>query len=321
MDENNFRTPRKKDLTGQKFGKLTVVRETDERKNSYIVWECRCDCGNTHYVRSNSLLDGSTTSCGCEGRGKGRARDLTGQKFGLLTAIEPTEQRKNRSIVWKCECECGNIILLSAKDLKQGGKKSCGCLDTSGIKDLTGQKFGMLTVLEKTEERDHNTVVWKCECECGNTVLVSGRDLIHNRKDSCGCASMNKPKDLIGQRFGKLEVVEMAEERKNGRVQWLCKCDCGNTTVVDAYSLTSGSTRSCGCLQSRRHDLTGQRFGMLEAVRPTDRRQWSSIIWECKCDCGNTAFVSARQLMGGQKSCGCRLNMKKKYDKKTPDQN
>lgn len=306
MDENNFRTPRKKDLTGQKFGKLTVVRETDERKNSYIVWECRCDCGNTHYVRSNSLLDGSTTSCGCEGRGEGRARDLTGQKFGLLTAIEPTEQRKNRSIVWKCECECGNTILVSAKDLKQGGKKSCGCLDTSGIKDLTGQKFGMLTVLEKTEERDHNTVVWKCECECGNTVLVSGRDLIHNRKDSCGCASKNK-KHIAGQKFGMLTAIEPTDERDGRTVVWKCLCDCGNETFARTKDLTGGRKKSCGCLlKASRRDLSGQKFGKLTVLEATDERQSGSVVWMCECDCGNTALVSSRRLTQGTvTSCGC----------------
>ena len=63
---------------------------------------------------------------------------------------------------------------------------------------------------------------------------------------------MPKPIDIIGMRFGRLVVVSQAENRrKNGgksvrRVN--CTCDCGNTTVVDVGSLTSGNTRSCGCL-------------------------------------------------------------------------
>lgn len=55
----------KKDLTGQRFGRLTVVCDTGERKRGYIVWRCKCDCGNTHEVIGNNLLRGSVKSCGC----------------------------------------------------------------------------------------------------------------------------------------------------------------------------------------------------------------------------------------------------------------
>lgn len=66
--------------------------------------------------------------------------------------------------------------------------------------------------------------------------------------------------DLTGQRFGRLVVVERAENRieRNGNmvVQWLCKCDCGNYTVVRRADLTNGRTRSCGCLlQERRAEI------------------------------------------------------------------
>ena len=53
------------DLTGEKFGRLTVVRKTDERLNKKIVWECACDCGSTVKVRGGHLKSGHTTSCGC----------------------------------------------------------------------------------------------------------------------------------------------------------------------------------------------------------------------------------------------------------------
>lgn len=53
--------------------------------------------------------------------------------------------------------------------------------------------------------------------------------------------------DLTGRRFGRLEVIERAENRK-GRVMWKCVCDCGNTCVINAYHLTSGHSNSCGCL-------------------------------------------------------------------------
>jgi hypothetical protein len=56
-------------------------------------------------------------------------KDLTGQKFGRLTVIEKTGKRAgNRSIIWKCRCDCGNIVEVIRDDLLNGSTKSCGCL-------------------------------------------------------------------------------------------------------------------------------------------------------------------------------------------------
>ncbi len=54
-----------KDLAGQRFGRLTVLYNTGERKNGSVVWRCRCDCGNELDIRSRDLVSVHTTSCGC----------------------------------------------------------------------------------------------------------------------------------------------------------------------------------------------------------------------------------------------------------------
>ena len=59
-------------------------------------------------------------------------------------------------------------------------------------KDLTGQTFNLLTVLRKTEKRQNNSVVWECQCECGNICEVTSSNLTKNRTKSCGCASRKK---------------------------------------------------------------------------------------------------------------------------------
>lgn len=56
---------KKKDLTGQRFGRLTAIEDTGKRKYSYVVWLCKCDCGNVTEVVSDSLRSGNTKSCGC----------------------------------------------------------------------------------------------------------------------------------------------------------------------------------------------------------------------------------------------------------------
>lgn len=57
--------------------------------------------------------------------------NLIGQKFGRLTVIEPTDKRGKytESIIWKCRCECGNICYADGAFLRNGEKRSCGCLN------------------------------------------------------------------------------------------------------------------------------------------------------------------------------------------------
>ncbi|MBP1549352.1 MAG: hypothetical protein J6A05_05050 [Oscillospiraceae bacterium] len=121
-----------------------------------------------------------------------------------------------------------------------------------------------------------------------------------------------KKNDLTGNKFGSLTVVKYA-----GKSKWVCICDCGNTTCVKTSNLTSGHTKSCGCLsklQSAKNgrksliDLTGQRFGKLVVQRyfPDLKK------WECICDCGKITYVSANNLKKGTtKSCGCAVTLEK----------
>lgn len=124
-------------------------------------------------------------------------------------------------------------------------------------------------------------------------------------------AQSTKPLNLKGQRFGRLTVLEKAENQ-HGRTAWLCQCDCGNQKIITTHSLRSGNTKSCGCLQKEtasnnfRKDIANQRFGNLIAIKPTTERKHGSIVWECLCDCGNTHFTTVELLLSGNtKSCGC----------------
>ena len=136
--------------------------------------------------------------------------------------------------------------------------------------------------------------------------------------------------DLVGQRFGKLVVVadNGTKTLKNGEPvrTWLCKCDCGNETVVITSKLKGGQTTSCGCNRGRNgEDLIGCKFGRLTVVEyiPPKERKTRSFAWVCKCDCGNDKRVitsSTKLKNGDTKSCGClkaermgNLNKKYKY--------
>ena len=115
-------------LTGKRFGRLVVLNMTEKRKNRYIVWNCRCDCGNYIEVPSNTLRGGNTKSCGCLQKTKAKRANIEGEKYGRLTAVMPTEKRIYRAVVWLCQCECGNTVEVSVNRLNCGLTKSCGCL-------------------------------------------------------------------------------------------------------------------------------------------------------------------------------------------------
>jgi hypothetical protein len=122
-----------KDLTGQRFNKLTVIKR-DESK-AVVFWLCKCDCGNVTSIRASHLP--KQQSCGCERLNK--AVDITGQKFNRLTAIKRVDNygtgTKSKA-KWLCACDCGNETFAAVHSLKSGNTKSCGCLNIEiGIKN------------------------------------------------------------------------------------------------------------------------------------------------------------------------------------------
>lgn len=56
---------RRVDLTGKRYGKLTVIELVEYKPNSRGKWLCQCDCGNTHIVQHSNLVTNNTQSCGC----------------------------------------------------------------------------------------------------------------------------------------------------------------------------------------------------------------------------------------------------------------
>lgn len=115
----------KQDLTGKRFGKLTVLCKSDNRRHGATMWRCQCDCGNICEKPTGELNAGFATSCGCSWR---QPAVQETQKYGRLTAIRATEQRRGRSVVWECLCDCGNTVLARATLLASGHTTSCGCV-------------------------------------------------------------------------------------------------------------------------------------------------------------------------------------------------
>lgn len=310
-------------LAGKSFGRWTVLQDAKLGPRGIRQWLCRCQCGTEKYVSERSLLEGKSQSCGCfanERLKEALTHDLLGRQFQDLTVIGRAETPKGKKGVWwRCRCVCGNELDVLAANLTAGRRTNCGCIKKTGnIKDLTGQQFGMLTVLEPTEKRTKNgSVIWACQCACGTITEQSSIRLQQGKALSCGCQTKQKRiKDLVGQRFGQLTVVRATKKRTSGGyVIWTCRCDCGNEIDVSGLKLQKGAVQSCGCSDQRKRykDLAGQQFGMLVAKYATEvRTKRGSVVWICQCACGNEVGISSDRLIEGKAThCGCQPKRRK----------
>ena len=116
---------------------------------------------------------------------------------------------------------------------------------------------------------------------------------------------MQRIADATGQKFVKVTIVQ----DKLPHQKALIRCDCGVEKTVRRYDVFNGKIRSCGSTEcaGKWTDITGQVFDQLLVVRYvglSDNKQ--SIIWECKCSCGNLVNVPYIGLVTKHnKSCGC----------------
>ena len=210
--------------------------------------------------------------------------------------------------------------------------------------DLTGQTFGMLTVINRAANVSSGKTAWNCKCSCGNEKIIRTGDLRAGKIVSCGCYGKQKRKEalnnkvtvstrranLVGKIFERLTVIEYDEETSNQKAQsgnkaayWKCQCSCGNIISVRTAELNNGHVKSCGCLikeqasknmrnivqplgaKSRLIDLTGQKFGKLTVIKRAESDKIKPV-WECLCDCGNIKNINGNDLRQGvTKSCGC----------------
>lgn len=275
---------------GYRVGALTVEEPTKERKASYTVWRCRCDCGGEILLDTRCLQRGTVTDCGCISKVKPGQRDITGQRFGKLTALYPTGDRdRSGSLVWHCRCDCGGEVDAPLHQLSAGYRKSCGCLGNPPLKDYVGKRFGMLTVLEYAGKWDglHR---WRCLCDCGKETIVGQTQLQSGGTKSCGCKGNPPMEDITGRVFGNLTVLSSAGWR-DGTSFWCCRCSCGQETEVRYSNLVSGHTKSCGCLQRAIYKenlklVEGTSVALLEASRkrilPTNTSGYTGVYRQSK---------------------------------------
>lgn len=164
---------------GDRFGYLTVIKELEKTKDHRLRYECKCDCGNTVVRFKNSLVSGTTRSCGCIRKNH---QFKVNDKFNYWTILEIISRNK-----FKCKCTCGTIKVLTYGDLFKKNIKDCGCRNKKrrSVKINTGDRFGKLVVLREIK-RD-GKLFYECLCDCGEHVTVYKSNLVTGNTRSCGC--------------------------------------------------------------------------------------------------------------------------------------
>lgn len=187
---------RYKDLTGKRYGALTVLKYlgniNPKRNTAYFL--CRCDCGKEKAIEGTSLSGGKTKSCGCR---INIVENFIGKRFGRLVVIEETEPRitpsGSKERRYLCQCDCGNTKNISRAGL-QGGTKSCGCLGVEICKNIKNKN-----VFQATHGKRHTRLyhIWLC------------------MKQKC-----SNPKNPEFKRYGKRGITVCAEWKNDFQCFW-----------------------------------------------------------------------------------------------------
>ena len=114
--------------------------------------------------------------------------------------------------------------------------------------DLIGHRFGSFVVISRAENTSDRHAQWQCRCDCGRELKITGKAL-RAGINPCACRKDYFINEL-GNKYGRLTVIDEGPIEKYGAKTWLCKCDCGGTLFVKGANLRNGGTTSCGCLKS-----------------------------------------------------------------------
>lgn len=175
------------DLSGKDFGAMHVIKRDFSKNNKHVYYLVQCmNCGYEFPMRVDDIKRNPHNCKHC------MYPDLTGKRFGMLIVLGASGDKDTIGHkYWDCLCECGNLFTVLGTNLLQGKTQTCGCkrydiVAEKEIIDITGQKYGKLTALERLG-RAGSSSIWRCSCECGNTIDVRMANLRNGHTQSCGC--------------------------------------------------------------------------------------------------------------------------------------
>lgn len=193
------------DITGQRFGNITILRRVENNKDGRVQFEYQCDCGNIKVGRSKDIREGKITSCGCKKveRMKQNTVDITGNKYNHLTAIE-YGYTKNKKPFWLFKCDCGNYVYKNKESVINGNVTSCGCMtpyeigNSHRIYEKPGTIYNYLQVIKPAFDECYSgpSIYWYKCLLCGREIVANVKEVRFGTKKSCGCLLSFKEKEI-----------------------------------------------------------------------------------------------------------------------------
>lgn len=167
--------------------------------------------------------------------------------------------------------------------------------------DHRGIRYGKLVGIAPTgDTNSSNCLLWKFQCDCGNTVIRSGHNVKRSVNQSCGCY---KESDLTGKRFGKLVGLEKTGKKTpHGDIVWCFQCDCGNTAEYTVHTVKGGHAISCGCRKLLQpHEIEGSLIRHLWGLKKSHtRRRRKEITWDLTFEEFTKLITSSCVYCGGK---------------------
>ena len=181
--------------------------------------------------------------------------------------------------------------------------------------NLLNKKFGLLTVIENNGIKNQKTN-WRCQCECGDFIDVSGNDLRSNHTQSCGCLRNKTLKTkssimMVGKTFNYLTVIKVSDIRIGNKLSFECICKCGNIKITSGKYLRQGKVKSCGCKKVERNTIEqkGEKSHLWKGgitkentlIRQSvEYKKWRNSVFErdnyCCIFCGSKKDIEADHI-------------------------
>ena len=154
--------------------------------------------------------------------------------------------------------------------------------------DLTGYRFGKLKVKKLIRIGSHGKE-YLCKCDCGNEKIIRGSVLTSGKQKACGCLigksnkgnfNTDKIKSKIGERYGRLIIIDFIPVLTNGKsrgYKTICECECGNKTTQQYADIKKGKVISCGCWAKEQSSITGSNTGLNNRTKNCSKWGWHII--------------------------------------------
>lgn len=307
-----------RDLTGVQVNYLIVIRKDIESGK----WLCRCVCGTekllaeTRLVRTNNKVK----SCGCKKSeliSKKNSRNLIDKQFGRLLVIERVGTDKNRHVLWKCLCHCGNYKTLNSNHLTRtkDSVKSCGnCINRVNGVQVSDTQVSLAKLIPNGE------LNYKVGRYYIDIALVSANIAIEynswfwhfNKRDNDKKRAtyiINKGWKVLTIRGNVilpnidavLNAVQKLKTTTRKRMTITLKDWNTGSTYLDVLEKYGSISR-----KNAKHIITvGDKYGKLTILRETHRVNRKKCV-ECQCECGTIKVIPFNRLYSNiTKSCGC----------------